>query len=43
MRSLARVVDVESLGDYRLRVTFSDGLVRELDFEASSRARSLSR
>jgi hypothetical protein len=33
MRFLARVVDVESLGDYQLRVTFSDGLVRELDFE----------
>jgi hypothetical protein len=32
MGSLARVVDVESLGDYRVRVTFSDGLVRELDF-----------
>jgi Protein of unknown function (DUF2442) len=32
MGSLARVVDVESLGAYRLRVTFSDGLVRELDF-----------
>src|SRR5260370_30039262 len=32
MRSLPRVVDVESLGNYRLRLTFSDGLVRELDF-----------
>jgi hypothetical protein len=32
MESLARVVDVESLGDYRLRLRFSDGLVRELDF-----------
>ena len=28
----ARVVDVEHLGDFRLRLTFSDGLVRELDF-----------
>lgn len=25
-------VDVEHLGDHRLRVTFTDGLVRELDF-----------
>jgi hypothetical protein len=29
----ARVVDVEHLGDFRLRLTFSDGLVRELDFD----------
>ncbi len=29
----ARVVDVEHLGDYRLRLTFSDNLARELDFE----------
>jgi hypothetical protein len=29
----ARVVDAEHLGDYRLRLTFSDGLVRELDFD----------
>ena len=28
----ARVVDVEHLVDFRLRLTFSDGLVRELDF-----------
>lgn len=28
----ARVVDVEHLGGHRLRLTFSDGLVRELDF-----------
>ena len=28
----ARVVDVEHLGETRLRVAFSDGLVRELDF-----------
>jgi len=33
MSKLARVVDVEPLGDFRLRLTFSDGLVRELDFE----------
>jgi len=26
-------VDVEHLGDYRLRLTFSDNLARELDFE----------
>jgi uncharacterized protein DUF2442 len=29
-----RVVSVEHLGDYRLRLTFSDGLVRELDLAA---------
>lgn len=29
----ARVVSVEHLGGFRLRVTFSDQLVRELDFE----------
>jgi hypothetical protein len=29
----ARVVDVEHRGDFRLRLTFSDGLVRELDFD----------
>lgn len=28
----ARVTDVEHLGELRLRVAFSDGLVRELDF-----------
>jgi hypothetical protein len=27
-----RITDVEYLGDLRLRLTFSDGLVRELDF-----------
>jgi hypothetical protein len=32
MPGLARVVEVEHLGDLRLRLTFSDGLVRELDF-----------
>ena len=30
---LARVTEVESLGEFRLRLTFSDGLVRELDFD----------
>jgi len=29
---LARVTDVECLGRREIRVTFSDGLVRELDF-----------
>ena len=32
MSSLARIVAVEHLGEYRLLLTFSDGLVRELDF-----------
>jgi hypothetical protein len=32
MSELARVDDVETLGGFRLRLTFSDGLVRELDF-----------
>ena len=32
MSTLARVTDVEHLGARTLRVTFSDGLVRELDF-----------
>ncbi len=32
MKPLARIVEVDPLGDYRLRLTFSDGLVRELDF-----------
>jgi hypothetical protein len=32
MGRLARVVDVEHLGEHRLRLTFSDRLVRELDF-----------
>ena len=27
-----RIVDVGHLGDHRLRLTFADGLVRELDF-----------
>ena len=30
---LARVVQVKHLGDLRLRQTFTDGLVWELDFE----------
>ncbi|MDA8355801.1 MAG: DUF2442 domain-containing protein [Actinomycetota bacterium] len=32
MPRAARVLDVEYLGDHRLRLRFSDGLVRELDF-----------
>jgi len=32
MPTLPRVVDVEYLGERQLRVTFNDGLVRELDF-----------
>ena len=32
MSALARVTDVQHLGARVLRVTFSDGLVRELDF-----------
>lgn len=32
MARLARVTEVQHLGARRLRVTFSDGLVRELDF-----------
>ena len=32
MGTLARVTDVEHLGGRTLRVAFSDGLVRELDF-----------
>jgi hypothetical protein len=32
MSQLARVVEVEHLGEHRLRLRFSDGLVRELDF-----------
>lgn len=33
MTDLARVVSVECLGGHALRLTFSDGLVRELDFD----------
>jgi hypothetical protein len=32
MGRLPRVFEVEHLGEHRLRLTFSDGLVRELDF-----------
>ena len=32
MQVLARVVDVEVLDGYKLKLTFSDGLIRELDF-----------
>lgn len=32
MSELARITQVEPLGDFVLRLTFSDGLVRELDF-----------
>ena len=32
MAGLVRVVDVDYLGERRLRVVFTDGLVRELDF-----------
>jgi hypothetical protein len=35
MTALARVTAVEHLGGRALRVTFSDGLVRELDFAGS--------
>jgi hypothetical protein len=31
--TLSRIASVEHLGDFRLRLTFTDGLVRELDFE----------
>lgn len=30
-----RVVEVEYLGDHRLRLSFSDSLVRELDFSSA--------
>jgi hypothetical protein len=33
MSKLARVANVECLDGYVLRLTFSDGLVRELDFD----------
>lgn len=33
MNRPARVVAVEHLGAFRLRITFTDDLVRELDFE----------
>jgi len=31
----ARVVEVEYMGDHRLLLSFSDGLVRELDFSGA--------
>jgi Protein of unknown function (DUF2442) len=33
VNSLPSVLSVEHLGDYRLRVEFDDGLVREIDLE----------
>jgi hypothetical protein len=39
MSRLPRVLEVEHLGEYRLRLTFSDGLVRELDFAGVIRDR----
>lgn len=33
MSALVSVVDVEALAHYRLRVTFSDGLVRDVDLD----------
>jgi len=39
MSRLARVLEVEPLGEHRLRLTFSDGLVRELDFAGVIRGR----
>jgi hypothetical protein len=35
MAALPRVAQVEYLGDLRLGLTFTDGLVRELDFKDS--------
>jgi len=35
MSTLARVVGVEVLGEYVMRLTFSDGVVRELDFAST--------
>ena len=37
MSQLARIVAVEHLGEHRLRLTFSDALVRELDFSEAAR------
>ena len=31
----ARVLEVEPLGEHQLRLTFTDGLVRELDFSGA--------
>ena len=33
VRTLPRIVEVSPLGELRLRITFSDGLVRELDLD----------
>lgn len=33
MHALHRVTDFKVLGPYRLRVTFRDGMVREIDFQ----------
>lgn len=33
MSDLSRIVDVEYLGDLALRLTFDDGLVRDLDLD----------
>ncbi len=38
MRTLPRVIAVEAIENYVLRLTFSDGLVRELDFAPTVRA-----
>lgn len=35
--TIPRVVAVEHLGGFRLRLTFDDGLVRELDFQGRLR------
>lgn len=35
--TIPHVVAVEPLGEYKLRVTFDDGLVRELDYEGRLR------
>lgn len=37
MTQLARIVEVEHLGEHRLRLTFSNALVRELDFSEAAR------
>jgi len=37
MRAPPRVIEVDTLGSLRLRLTFSDGLVRELDFDPTLR------
>ena len=33
IRTLHRVTDFQVVGPYRLRVTFRDGVIREIDFE----------